>query len=340
MFDKKFIRQIEVLQAIKPSAEWKERTKDILLSQIRSQGTQEIAVPMSQKVFVYCTEGMRLAYHTTFGIVFARPSHFAAALSIVLVIGTGMVFVAEKSLPGDPLYVVKQTREEMGMAFIAPDQRAEAELERVSRRLAELRALKYAPLSDQEKDWQVESVVDTLSQTISTAKESLATINEPTKAISVAHAVKEKTDSLRQELGSLKVPQGTEGKLADAQQAVRATDQKALEVIVDKGSSAGLTDAAIAIQLKNEAAALGNKLSGLGMKVTLATTNQTSSGDELLKIREQAQKSLAEVAEQIDKKEFKVALEKLNASKELIVQIERRLKDAAGSTESNDARMK
>ncbi len=339
MFDRKFIHSIQTLKAIKPSSEWKTRTKDVLLSQIRSQGSHEVAVPFSQRTFVYCTEGLRIAYHATFGVVFARPAHLAAALSLVIGIGSAMVFIAERSLPGDPLYAVKQTTEEVGMAFVSPDGRAEAELERTMRRLAELRALAHAPLSDEEKEHHVEAVVDTLSGTLSTVRQSLDTISEPSKALSAAHAIKEKTATVRQELGELDVSEKTESKLADVQAAVRQTDQKALEVIVDRGGSAGLTDAAIATQLTEETRTLTNKLNNLEMKVTIATAGKPDNHEELLKKKNEAQQRLAEVSEQIEKKDFKLALEKLNQSKELAADLERRLKDTAvGSAPADGGR--
>lgn len=341
MFDKKFIHHVQALRAIKPSAEWKSRTKDVLLSQIRSQGSQQIAVPFAQRAFVYCTESARIAYHTTFGVVFARPAYLAAALSVVIVIGSGVVFVAERSLPGDPLYAVKQTKEDMSIALTAPQDRAEAELERVTRRLEELRALQSAPLSDSEKDKQMETVVDTLSRNLSTARESLETITEPGKAISVANAIKEKTATTRQELGSLKVSEQVEQKFTDAQNTARTADQKALEVIVDKGSGAGLTDAAIANQLTQEAQILAGRLNTLEMKVTIAVVSQESDRDELLKKKDEARASLAIVTEQIEKKDFKLALEKIGEAKEIVSAIEQKLKDTAqGSAPADGKRNK
>lgn len=341
MFDKKFIQHIRTLKAIKPSAEWKSRTKDVLLSQMRSQGSQAIAVPFGRRAFVYCAESMRTAYHTTFGVVFARPAYLAAALSVTIVIGSGVVFVAEKSLPGDPLYAVKQTKEEVSIAFVSQEDRAEAELERVTRRLEELRALQSSPLSDQEKDKQVEAVVDTLSQNLSTVRQSLGAIVEPVKALSAAHAIKQQADSTRQELGSLKVFDHVERKLADAQSAVRQTDQKALEVIVDRGGSAGLTDAAIASQLAEETSALASKLTVLEMKVTIATVGEPVGRDELFKERDGARAALKEASEQIEKKDFKLALEKINQSKEIMLVIEQKLKDTAqGSAPADGKRLK
>lgn len=341
MFDKKFIRHVEALQAIKPSAEWKSRTKDILLSQIRSQGSQQIAVPFGQRVFVYCTESARLAYHTTFGVVFARPAYLAAALSITIVIGSSVVFVAEKSLPGDPLYAIKQTKEDMSLALTAPQDRAEAELERVTRRLEELRALQSAPLSDSEKDKQMETVVDTLSRNLSTVRQSLETITEPGRAVSVANAIKEKTATTRQELGSLKASEQVKQKLADVQDTARSADQKALEVIIDKGSGAGLTDTAIANQLTQEAQVLAGRLNTLEMKVTIAVIDKESDRDDLLKKKDEARAALAVVTEQIGKKDFKLALEKIGQSKEIVSAIERKLKDTAqGSAPADGKRNK
>lgn len=338
MFDRKFIHTIQTLRAIKPSAEWKSRTKDILMSQMRSQGSQQVAIPFAQRTFVYYTESMRIAYHATFGIVFARPAYLAAALSVAIVLGSGVVFIAERSLPGDPLYVVKRTKEDMSIAMAAPQDRAEAELERVARRLEELRALQSAPLSDFEKDKQVETVVGTLSQNLSTAQQSLETINEPSRAVSVANAVKEKTATTRKELGSLKVSEQVEPKLAEAQNTARTAGQKALEVIVDKGSGAGLTDSAIAGQLIEETQTLAGRLNTLEMKVTIATVGQESDRTELIKKKDEARTALAQAAEQIEKKDFKLALEKIGQSKEIVMAIERKLKDTAQGSAPADGR--
>ncbi|MEK7649129.1 MAG: DUF5667 domain-containing protein [Patescibacteria group bacterium] len=326
-----FIKRVQQLQSIKPSSEWKTKTRDILLSQIRSQGTKDVAVPFSQKTFVFLTEGARSAYHMTFGIVFARPFHLAAALSVLIVAGSGIVFVAERSLPGDPLYAVKQTNEEVRMAFVSPQDRGEAELERVSRRLAELRALSNAPLSDEQKEQQVGTVADTLSQNLSTAQESLDAIDEPVKAVSLANTIKQQTASTRQELGALKIPLGSQSKIADVQSSVQQADQKALEVIVDRGVSAGLTDAAIASQLVDEIRSMTAKLGSLEMKVTLATVNQPQSRDDLIKQKNEAAGLLEKAQEDIDKKEFKLALEKITKSKDTITHIERALRDTANN---------
>ncbi len=307
---------------------------------MRSQGAKDVAVPFAQKTYVFVAEGMRSAYHVTFGMVFARPFHLAAALSVLIALGSGIVFVAEKSLPGDPLYAVKQTNEEMRMAFVSPQDRGEAELERVSRRLAELRALSNAPLSDEQKEQQVGTVAHTLSQNLSTVQESFDVIDEPAKAVSLANTVKQQGASTRQELGALKMPSSAQGKIADMQSSVQQADRKALEVIVDRGSSAGLTDAAIASQLSDEMRMMDAKLENLETKVTLATIGETQNRDDLLKQRSEAADLLEKAQKDIEKKEFKLALEKIVQSKDIIIHIERALRDTADNAPADGAKKK
>lgn len=334
--DRSTIRQLKMLSAIKPREEWKEKTRDILLSQMRSSLGHEVS-PMTsvEQGLLYAAQTMRLAYRATFGIVFSHPVVSMASLVVVMGASLGVLFVAERSLPGDPLYAVKQTREEMSVAFLPIEQRPEAELARVQRRLEELRVLSTSPISPQDRERQSGEVIANLSKNISTVSENLNAVSEtadPERAVHIASQIREQTASTSEKIRDLRLAGANGEKLDDARQSISQADQKALEVIVEKGEKGGLSSDTIASKLAQEVKMAQSALDALSVRVSIAAAIAQNDTSDLKKNADEATKSLTSAKESIEKNDFTLALEKLNQSKELITSIERQLKDAANNS--------
>lgn len=334
--DRKTVRQLKMLSAINPREEWKEKTRDVLLSQMRASLGREVS-PMTavEQGLLYTAETVRIVYRATFGIVFSHPIVSMASLVIVMGASMGILFVAERSLPGDPLYAVKQTHEDVSVAFLPFDQRPEAELARVQRRLEELRVLSTSPISPQERERHNEEVIANLSKNISTARERFDAVSasaDPTRAIEVASQIKEQTASTNEKIRDLRLAGVSGEKLETARQSISQADQKALEIIVEKGERGGLSNDAIASKLAQEVKMAQSTLQTLSVRVSIATASNFENSQDLKKSTDEATKSLVSAKESIEKNDFTLALEKLNQSKELITSIERQLKDAANSS--------
>ncbi len=315
MTTRKLVKQLGALEAIKPRTEWKEKTRDILLSQIRAQGaSQRQSSQILAGANAYVHDALHSAYRMTLGSLFERPLVLSGVLS-VLVVGVVSVAVAsQSSIPGDPLYTVKRTHEQLRVAIVSPEGRPSLQLELAEKRLQELDTLSNRPISDEQKATTAQALTLTAQQNISNANDELDQLKKeaPKKAVDVAVALVAHTN--------------------DAIANLDETQNKALAVIVEKKDSAGVSESEVAGHIDSVIQSLEERLARTE-KVSAASLKDSAR----IERSSEARRNLEIARDYVDHKDFKVALDKISLSRTIISSLE---SEAASSEKKGDAESK
>lgn len=319
MTSRKLVKQLETLKAIKPRTEWKDRTRDILLSQIGAQGRGEAQkFAMLGGVGAYTRDSLTLAYRMTIGQLFARPLVLSGFLSILLVGAISAGVASEKSVPGDPLYTVKQTHEQLRVAFVSPEDRPTLQLELAQNRLEEIGSLSDRSLSDEEKDKQVAVLAQNARENITAAQNDLEQLKkkEPKKALQAAALVNKKVGEYEQAQRN-----DSSSTLQNVIENLDETQNKALAVIVDKKDAAGVAESEVATHITDAIDGLEERLSHLE-RVSAAGFK---SAPQLTEKSTEAKKNLQDARDSVDRRDFKFALDKISVSRGIIAGVEKEL---------------
>jgi hypothetical protein len=179
-------KKLQNLQTIKPNTEWVAFNKsEILGKEFDSEQSWSFGESVSTISSIFKTPRLASVY---------------AGLAFVVFGLFGVSLAARNSMPGDPLYAVKQAQENVQMAMIiSPEQKTVAQVNQASNRLDEL---------------------DKISKQTNNETQKIAAINETKKAI--AEAAKEITKLSADQQASLI------GKLATKIQDVEKTSNAAI----------------------------------------------------------------------------------------------------------------
>ncbi len=339
------IKQIKLLQTIKPSKDWSEKTRSILLAQISAQGFSPIKSPSVVSGFkAYGLTFWSDFYRATVGMVFSRPRNAFAAFGVLAVMGFFAYTQAQHSLPGEPLYTVKQTEENIKVAFASPQDRPSLELSLIEKRIQELETLTGSELDSAAMEKGVTTLVDSMSENFKNAEhnlDSLKSQEEPKKIVHIASLVKEKAGDYRKALRETLVTQSATSskelleKIGEAVATADSANTHALEVIVDKGASAGVSESEVAAHLNASVKEIEDDAKALKETVSMAALTSPDKKRETLKKSKEATKILKEAKESIKQKDFKVALFKLTQGKELVDAAQDTIGTSASSTDMN-----
>lgn len=339
------IKQIKLLQTIKPSKDWSDKTRSILLAQIRAQGASPAkSANALSAVKAYGLTAWSDFYRATIGVAFSRPRNAFAAFGILAIMGFFAYTQAQHSLPGEPLYSVKQTEETIKVAFASPQDRPSFELSLIEKRIQELEMLRGSGLDAAAKERGVKTLVDSMSENLKNAEhnlDSLKSQEEPKKVVHIASLVKEKAGDYRKALKETLVTQSATSskdlleKIGEAVATANSAGTHALEVIVDKGASAGISESEVAAHLNASVKEIEEDAKTLKQTVSMAALSSPDKKRETLEKSKEATKILKEAKESIKQKDFKVALLKLTQGKELIHAAQDTIGASASSTDMN-----
>lgn len=333
--NRKLVRQLKLLQSIKPHREWSERTRDILLSQIKAQGAPQISLSPLAGVWAYMGDASAVAYRSTIGVLFARPAALVATLSFFVsgVVTAGIL--AQNSIPGEPLYTIKKTREQIQVALIStPDDRTQLELSLMDERLSELRSVAHKTMSDQVRQEAVHELVSSVNENLETVSKNLDTIKligEPKKIAKIAAQVNSRAGEYEKVLAGTTTPTRP-----DASRALQTIDQsktRALEVIIDKKESAGISEQEIAGHLEEKIKTTEDRAEK--MKVTMASLTIPQKDLEIKS--KEALRSLDEAKGHLERGDFRNALTKITESQTLFQEVQIRLEDEKPKTDAKEA---
>jgi len=350
MRNSEVIKKVGLLKAIKPQASWSSQTRSLLLSQITAQGVSSTKrAPLLGATRAYGFTAIAEAYAATIGILVSRPRNAFFTSAAAFGLAVFAVVIAQSSLPGQPLYQVKQTSEDIQVALTPPADRSALELSLIDRRIKELEAV-----SNEEGMAKDPAIVDALVQDVSEKFENVeknltaSRIKEdPKKAVGIASLVKEKSQDYRRVLAE-KVVSPAAAKAADMDDArietisnaVRAADKantKALEVLVDKGVSAGVSETELAAHLTETIERTENSAKDLRQTVKMAGLVSDDRKQETLKKSQDAQAALDEAKKLVEQKDYKIALLKVTEGKELVDGARRDLAASLGDAKQEGA---
>lgn len=325
--DKHTINKIKLLKSIQPGREWSTQTRDILFSQIRAQGQAKMTKPSKiVGVWAYTSSTFSTAYQYSIGMLFERPLALAGTLSVFVVGVVGAFFYAQTSIPGDALYSMKRTSEGLQTAFASPDNRAQLEIELADRRIGEMRAVsEKKDTAPEEKAKNVSELIAGASQNFANVKKSLEdtkSVSTPKKMVEIAKLVQTKTTQYEKALTQLQstTPDQQKNvltqKINSALTDVRATESKALEVIVDKKDIASVSDDEVKSQIEQHITQTQERVEKI--KVYAAGLADEGAKAQATVISESAQKALEDARAVLGKNEYKAAIAKIDESKKLI----------------------
>lgn len=327
--DKKTIGKIKLLKSIQPNKEWSVQTREVLFSQIRAQGVAQMAKPSKiAAAFAYTSSTFSTVYQYSIGLLFERPLALVGTLSVFVVGVVGAFFYAQTSIPGDALYSMKRTTEGFQTAFVSPDDRPQLEIELADRRIGEILAVsEKKETSQEEKAQNVSELIAGASQNFENAKKSMEdtkSVSTPKKIVEIAKLVQTKTVQYEKTLthiqaqsaGSDRQKELLTQKINSALADARATESKALQVIVDKKEVAQLSDDEVKLQIEQHIVQVQERVERI--KVYAAGLTNTDTKAQATVIGESAQKALEDAKAVLEKNEYQAAMAKLDESKKII----------------------
>jgi hypothetical protein len=159
MDEKTLIGKIEILGQIKPRKSWVILTKKRILGEERT------------------LPGLFLDSLRVFQGLFFQYRLALASLILILVLGGTFAF-AQKSLPGEPLFVIKKITEKTRAVFVAENEKPKVQLELANKRLEDL--AKIAQKNDVKK---LAPAIDEFQANVSEAAKNLAKTKKVDKEI-------------------------------------------------------------------------------------------------------------------------------------------------------------
>ncbi|MBI4600046.1 hypothetical protein HY732_03935 [Candidatus Uhrbacteria bacterium] len=326
MTSRKLAKQLGTLKAIKPRTEWRDRARDILLSQVRSQGRGAQNVSVFGGVSAYTRDSLTVAYRMTIGQLFARPLVLSGFLSVLLVGAISAGVASEKSIPGDPLYTVKQTHEQISGVFVSPENRPAFQLELAQKRLEEMNTLSDRPVSAEEKNQKAVLLAKNARESIATAQNDLEQLKkaEPKKAVQAAAVVNQRAGEYERAI----TQNGSHVQEVIAN--LDETQSKALAVIVDKKDTAGVGESQVASHISDAIDGLQERLA----RLETVSAAGFKSAPRLTEKSSEAKKNLQDARDGVERRDFKLALDKISLSRGIITAVEKEL----GAQEENTAK--
>lgn len=265
------LRQLKDLRNVKPRAEWVKNTRSVLLSQIRAQ-----AVAKETKNDVRYLDLFKVIFGYKILAPIVRPVGIVV-LAIIFVLTSGVIGVraAKNSGPGDVLYSVKLTSENLQVSLTgSAEAKTKLYLSFAEERVKEIEKTKAGANGSRTKN--IASAAANLKEKIQKANEQLNVVknNNPEKAVELAKVVNTKVEEIGAKLREAEkgLANGSASGLNEAAAAARDAGVKAVEVIIEKQSAGEIK--VDANELKD---IVGNKLDNItqDIKDTTGSTNNT-----------------------------------------------------------------
>ena len=236
------VEQLKTLKEIKPRAEWKNSSRELLLSQISAQ-TENSKTSVPKNVWFFTKSIMPSSV-----LRFVAQPIGVMSVILLFVAGTGILGVnaSKTSLPGDLLYPVKLTSEKVSLSLTINDsKKAEKHLEYAEERVNEMEAVSAQPLEDKDKKAKMKQAVSGLMDQMEGAQIQLDKVkdagsigqSENKIIVEVALGVDKKAEELSQKI-ALKKEEYKEDKELEtafgaAQASTNQTGVKAVEVVIN-----------------------------------------------------------------------------------------------------------
>jgi hypothetical protein len=233
MKEKELIGKIEILGQIKPRKDW------VILTKKRILGEEKTAFGLISDSF-RVLQGLFFQYRLAL-----------ASLFLILILGGTFAF-AQKSLPGEPLFVIKKLTEKTRAVFVSEDEKPKVQLELANKRLEELNQI--AQKNDVKK---LAPAIDEFRASVSEAAQKLAQIKEPEKSREIGKKViaeVKKIEENKEKIESLGVVVGDTEEIENAYCQLAGQEIQSLSTTIEKQSQLlGLNEVQKYLEGLNEA---------------------------------------------------------------------------------------
>ena len=237
--DKHIIKEFKNLKNdIKPRQEWVSSSRDLLLSQIKTEKQEATTVGAVEYVNVFL--GM-------FRNTLLEPAVMMLLILVTFLGSSLTINAAFYSLPGDNLYNVKLTLEKTHVALVQDDsKKLELKMEFAQKRMAEFdKIVAQSDVTAEERKKQIETVVQEFKNNVASVNTSLAKIkddNGDANQVRMAAGVVAQTEELAKEVTE-KIADLPEAEKAEVEEIVAQAVAEVLEVgeaaqdLVDEAAS-------------------------------------------------------------------------------------------------------
>lgn len=350
MTNKELIKKLSSLKDLevagKPQDSWVSSSREILMSQIKPQATENFTTGDGQYYWQYFANMFKVAL---------RPVGTFALVLITMLGYSATIGVANASLPGDMLYPIKTATEKVQLALtFEDDKKVQLQMGFVSRRVDELQQIVIKNEKPEEKVKKVSIAAKKISSDVKVVKEKLNQIsNESTGStkvdiVKVAKDVDTQTLQVGQTLvqANDKLSKDEKSEVSkDIHDAINSTEEagtSALSVIVKKyeKGEAAMSDKEVATRVADRIKSTENNIAGAVVEVNQLITNVTNSTSSLATMKEiltanknttstlanaasqpvAAQKIIEQAKDLLDQKNFSSAIDKIVESKDVVAQ--------------------
>lgn len=360
---KKLLKNLKKLQNLevagKPQDSWISESKEILMSQIRPQATENFSAGEGGYYFQY--------FFSVFKVAMRPVGAFMLVLFVMLGY-SATISVANASLPGDMLYPIKTASEKMQLALtFEDDKKVQMQMGFVGRRVDELQQIVVKVENNQDKARKVSDAAKQISSDVNVVKENLTKISlasaDQVNVMQVAKDVDTKTLQVGQDIvqATEKLPQDVKVEVAkDLHDAINSTDSagtSALAVIVNKYEKGDVTisDQEVTTRVTDRIKSTEENIAGAVVEVnqliidvnnstsSLATMKGILTADKnttstLANAASQpvvAQKIIDQAKDLLGQKNFSSAVSKIAESKDVVAQAVSTVQSITNSVQNN-----
>lgn len=171
MTEKDLIQQLSKLQTLKPDSDWKDRNRDILLSQIGNTTNE------AKKISIWTVLNNFLPDSIT--MLASKPAMaFVAILAVVFGGSIMSIRAAKETTPGDSLYIAKIISEKTQLAItFSEKEKAKLNLEFASNRAEEIAKLSESPEQSTANTNNISNLTNNFKREIKEAKTRLTNMD-------------------------------------------------------------------------------------------------------------------------------------------------------------------
>jgi hypothetical protein len=181
MEEKELITKLRELRQIKPSQDW----AVLLKNRILDRGQEKVQHENPATIIL-----------SIFRMIFTKPAYAGLAAFFVFAGLFGTFAFAQKSLPGDALYLMKKITERVQSAFVSEEELPMVQLELTNKRLEEL-----AQVAQENRVKNLPSAINETRTSIAEANKNLARASSPAEVKKIVDEIEEKAETISQVLG-------------------------------------------------------------------------------------------------------------------------------------------
>jgi hypothetical protein len=211
------ISQIKKLSELTPDKDWENKTKHEILAEISGQNRLRQAEKLTSN------ERFDLSMMNFFNHLVPSLSKVIAGFLIIFM-GTGVSFVAQASVPGEPLWPIKRSIEKVQLSFtISSVKETEVHMKHASERLEEIDKIisdsNENPVEIEDKQAAIKKAVTHLEQDITAVDAALKVVQQEKEPLEIVELAKKVTDATKEAVDILE------------QQAIDVDDEELSEVL-------------------------------------------------------------------------------------------------------------